>query len=235
MKKILIIEDDEAIARIEQDFLSINGFESEICENGSEAIDKVLSNRFDLIILDLMLPGLDGIELIKMVRDKVSIPIIMVTAKGEEVDKLRGLGLGADDYIAKPFSPSELVARVKANLAQYERLTKLNDEKKEPEAVITIDNIKVNPQTMKVYVNSQEINLKHREFELLLFLMDNLEHVFSKEELYERIWGMESVGDIRTVAVHINRLREKIEKDPANPEHIVTVWGAGYRFEAKKA
>jgi len=228
LKKILIIEDDKAIAEIERDFLEISGFETSIVEDGMEGLKRATSGEYNLILLDLMLPGIDGYEICKKIRGIIDIPIIMVTAKIEDVDKIRGLGLGADDYVGKPFSPTELVARVKANLAQYERLTSGQTVKNEE---IQVGNIRVNPKTHRVYVDGKEIEFKNKEYELILFLVTNPDIVFSKEMLYERIWGMDAYGDIKTVAVHINRLREKIEKDPSNPAHIETIWGAGYRFK----
>ncbi|MHC5374424.1 response regulator transcription factor [Enterococcus sp. LJL120] len=231
-KKILVVEDDADIASIEVDFLEIEGYQVTALADGLEGYQAALSNQFQLILLDLMLPGMSGFEICKQIRDKVDVPIIMVTAKTEEIDKLRGLGLGADDYIAKPFSPTELVARVKANLAQYDRIKAHVEGPAVTESQDTIKKgpITINPKTHRVFVNEQEVGLKHREYELLLFLMENAEMVFSKEELYEKIWGFDAIGDLRTVAVHINRLREKIEKDPSNPQHLQTVWGAGYRF-----
>lgn len=229
MKNILIIEDDEAIADIVQDFLTINGFESTIVHDGVAGLAAALTKEYDLILLDVMLPGMDGIEVLKKIRSELLVPILLVTAKNEELDKLRGLGLGADDYISKPFSPTELVARVRANLAQFERLNK-QEAAAPKEHTIGTGDIVIQPQAMKVFVGGKEVAMKHKEFELLLFLMENIQHVFSKEELYETIWGMESIGEIRTVAVHINRLREKIEENPSEPAHIQTVWGAGYRF-----
>ena len=229
MKNILIIEDDEAIADIVQDFLTINGFESTIVHDGAAGLAAALTKEYDLILLDVMLPRMDGIEVLKKIRSELLVPILLVTAKNEELDKLRGLGLGADDYISKPFSPTELVARVRANLAQFERLNK-QEAPAPKEHTIGTGDIVIQPQAMKVFVGGKEVAMKHKEFELLLFLMENIQHVFSKEELYETIWGMESIGEIRTVAVHINRLREKIEENPSEPTHIQTVWGAGYRF-----
>lgn len=228
MKKILIIEDDTAIAEIERDFLEINGFEVFIAADGIEGQKQASSGEYDLIILDLMLPGMDGYEICKKVRGVINIPIIMVTAKIEDADKIRGLGLGADDYVSKPFSPTELVARVKANLAQYDRLTSGQIVNYED---IQVGNVRIIPKNHRVYIDGQEIEFKNKEYELLLFLVTNPDIVFSKEMLYERIWGMDAYGDIKTVAVHINRLREKIERDPASPVHIETVWGAGYRFK----
>lgn len=228
MKRILIIEDDPTIAKIERDFLEIDNFEVEIVSDGTTGADRALSGVFDLILLDLMLPGMDGYEICRTIRNKIDIPLLMVTARIEDVDKIRGLGLGADDYIAKPFSPTELVARVKANLAQYERLKASGSPKSEE---IRVGQVVLYPLTHRVLVNGKEIELKFKEYELLLFLMSNPDIVFSKEHLYERVWGMDAYGDLKTVAVHIGRLREKIEADPQNPTHLQTVWGAGYRFK----
>ena len=226
MEKILIIEDDAAIAAIEKDYLEIDGFEVEIAADGITGMNMGLSGAFDLILLDLMLPGMDGFSVCRKLRETLDIPILMVTARREDIDKIRGLGLGADDYIEKPFSPGVLVARVKANLAQYRRLS---GTKKAP-SEISIGEIRLNTGTHRVFVGEREVELKNKEYELLLFLMLNVDMVFDRETLYERVWGMEAMGDNATVAVHINRLREKIEKDPANPRYIETVWGAGYRF-----
>ncbi|KAF1298172.1 DNA-binding response regulator [Enterococcus sp. JM4C] len=231
-KRVLIIEDDEDISMIERDFLEMEGYEVSIVREGTKGYQEAVNGDYQLILLDVMLPGMDGYEICRGIRDKVDIPIIMVTAKTEELDKLRGLGLGADDYISKPFSPTELVARVKANIAQYERI-KGRQASPEPkvEGEIHLGKIRINSQTHRVYVDDVEVDCKHREYELLLFLMSNAEIVFSKEQLYEKIWGMDALGNIRTVAVHINRLREKVEEDPTNPQYIQTVWGAGYRFQ----
>ena len=232
MKRILIVEDDLAIAEIERDFLNIEEFEVVIATDGLEGYKKAKEEKFDLILLDLMLPNMNGYDICRNIRSEVDVPIIMVTAKGEDTDKVRGLGIGADDYISKPFSPTELVARVKANLAQYERLQNKNkgESGKRPEE-INAGPISVNLSTHRVYVRGTEIEFKHKEYELLTFLISHPDMVFSKEHLYERIWGMDALGDLKTVAVHINRLREKVEKDPQNPVHLQTVWGAGYRFK----
>lgn len=219
-----------AIAEIERDFLEINDFVVTIVTDGNEGWQEAISGDYSLILLDLMLPGLDGYEICKKIRHVVDIPILMVTAKIEDVDKIRGLGLGADDYISKPFSPTVLVAKVKANLAQYERLKSGATSVRQAEE-IQIGNLRINPQTRRVYMDGREIECKNKEYELLFFLMSNPDIVFNKDTLYERIWGMEAYGDVKTVAVHINRLREKIEKDPASPVHIQTVWGVGYRFK----
>jgi len=228
LKKILIIEDDKSIAEIERDFLEISGFKTFIVADGLEGLNHASSGEYDLILLDLMLPNIGGYEICKKIRGIIDVPIIMVTARIEDIDKIRGLGLGADDYISKPFSPTELVARVKANLSQYERL-KLGTAVENEE--IQVGNVRINSKAHRVYVDGSEIEFKNKEYELLLFLVTNPDFVFNKELLYEKIWGMDAYGDIKTVAVHINRLREKIEKDPSNPIYIQTVWGAGYRFK----
>ena len=228
MDKILIIEDDTAIAEIERDYLELDGFIVEIAADGNTGLERGLSGDFDLILLDLMLPGMDGFSICRRLRETLDVPILMVTARQEDIDKIRGLGLGADDYIEKPFSPSVLVARVKAHLARYRRLTKAEHKGSE----IQIGGIRLNEETHRVYVEGEEVELTHKEYELLLFFMLNVDVVFSREQLYERIWGWDAMGDSATVAVHINRLRKKIEKDPANPRYIVSVWGAGYRFNA---
>lgn len=229
MSKILIIEDDIAIAEIERDYLEINGFEVTIKTDGVSGMNTALKGGFQLVLLDLMLPEIDGFTVCRSLREHLDIPILMVTAKKEDIDKIRGLGLGADDYIVKPFSPGELVARVQAHIAAYNRL-KGGIREIQPE--ITVGAIRINPKSHRVFVKEKEISLKNKEYELLLFLVTNADMVFDKETLYERIWGMDSVGDNATVAVHINRLREKIEDDPSNPHYIETVWGAGYRFRA---
>ena len=226
MAKILIIEDDEAIAAIERDYLELNGFEVEIAPDGITGLHRGISGGFDLILLDLMLPGMDGFSLCRRLREKLNIPILMVTARQEDIDKIRGLGLGADDYIEKPFSPSVLVARVKANLAQY---TRLLGSKKAPDEIV-LGEVRLNTATHRVYLRDREIELKNKEYELLMFLMLHVDMVFDRETLYEKVWGLDAMGDNATVAVHINRLREKLEKNPAKPRYIETVWGAGYRF-----
>ena len=226
MQKILIVEDDADIAAIERDYLELDGLQTEIASDGPTGLARGSSGEFSLILLDLMLPGLDGFEVCRRLRETVDIPILLVTARQEDVDKIRGLGLGADDYIEKPFSPRVLSARVRAHLARYERLTK--PEKRSGE--ITLGGVTLNTDTRRVFVDGQEVELKNKEFELLLYLMLNADVVFSRDALYEAIWGMDALGDNATVAVHINRLREKIEADPANPRYIQTVWGAGYKF-----
>lgn len=227
MPKILIVEDDTAIAEIERDYLEIDGFAVEIAPDGITGLERGLNGGFDLILLDLMLPGMDGFAVCRRLREQLDIPILMVTARQEDIDKIRGLGLGADDYIEKPFSPGVLVARVKAHLSRYARLTGAAHATHE----ITLGGLTVNTASHRVTVDGREVELKNREYELLLFFMRNPDTVFSREALYEHIWGMEAMGDNATVAVHINRLREKIEQDPSNPRYIQTVWGAGYRLK----
>ena len=227
MKKILIVEDDKAIGELERDYLEADGFTIDIAADGTAGLEKAKTNRYDLLILDVMLPGADGFDIIRAVRKDQDIPILMVSARREDVDKIRGLGLGADDYISKPFSPSELVARVKAHLARYERLTGTSGT-----AAITsirIGDLEIQPEAHRVFVGEKEVALANKEFELLLFLAKNRGIVFSKNTLFERVWGLDAVGDTATVMVHINRLREKLEKDPSAPQYIETVWGAGYR------
>jgi DNA-binding response OmpR family regulator len=228
MPKILIVEDDPDIAGIERDYLGVEHFEADVAPDGVTGLQKGLSGGYDLILLDLMLPGMDGFAVCRRLREALDIPILLVTARREDIDKIRGLGLGADDYIEKPFSPGVLMARVKAHLARYRRLTGAEEAKSE----ISLGGIRLNTETRRVYADGSEVELKNKEFELLQFLMLNADAVFSREQLYERIWGLAALGDNATVVVHVNRLREKIEKDPANPRHIQTVWGAGYRFKA---
>ena len=228
MSKILIIEDEEAIADLEKDYLELSGFEVEIEERGDAGLTKALKEDFDLIILDLMLPGVDGFEICKKIREEKDIPVIMVSAKKDDIDKIRGLGLGADDYMTKPFSPSELVARVKAHLARYERLVGSGIQENE---IIEIRGIKIDKTARRVWVNGEEKAFTSKEFDLLTFLAQNPNHVFTKEELFSKIWDMESVGDIATVTVHIKKIREKIEFNTAKPQYIETIWGVGYRFK----
>ncbi len=227
MKRILIIEDDETIAAIERDYLVLNEFEVDLVGTGREGIARGRSGNYDLILLDLMLPEMDGFAVCRILRETLDIPILMVTARQEDIDKIKGLGMGADDYITKPFSPSVLVARIKANLAQYDRLKNVGISNR---TQIQMGNIVLQTDTRRVFVEGTEVKLKNKEYELLLFLMSNVDIVFSKETLYERIWGYDAMGDNATVAVHINRLREKIEKNPSQPRYIQTVWGVGYRF-----
>lgn len=228
MDRILIIEDDADIAQVEKDYLSINGFEADIAPNGAEGIELERKRKYQLILLDVMLPGMDGFMTCRRLREITDVPILMVSARKEDIDKIRGLGLGADDYIEKPFSPNVLVARVKANIARYKQL-KANDGKKE--TVISVGDYTINTSAHTVTKRGEEIELKNKEYELFLFLVLNADTVFDKNTLYERIWGFDSLGDTATVAVHINRLREKLEDDPSKPRYIRTVWGAGYMFK----
>jgi DNA-binding response OmpR family regulator len=228
MSTILIIEDETAIAELEKDYLELSNFEVTIENDGCEGAARALSEDFDLIILDLMLPNMDGFEICKMIREKKNTPIIMVSAKKDDIDKIRGLGLGADDYMTKPFSPSELVARVKAHLARYKRLTTSGMPENE---IIEIRGLKIDKTARRVYLDGEEKTFTTKEFDLLTFLAQHPNHVFSKEELFKEIWEMESVGDIATVTVHIKKIREKIEKSTSKPQYIETIWGVGYRFK----
>nr|WP_312292688.1 response regulator transcription factor [Clostridium chromiireducens] len=232
MRKILIIEDDRLIAELERDYLEINGFETEIAESGDKGLELALNKEFDLILLDLMLPIKDGFQLCREIRNSKEIPILMVTAKKESIDKIRGLGLGADDYIVKPFDPSELVARVNAHLSRYDRLTSIDKKNESSElGTITFGRLKILTKAWRVYVDEKEVKFTNKEFELLLFLATNPNIVFSKTALLDRIWGFDSYADVATVTVHINRIREKIEGENNNIKLIETVWGAGYRFK----
>ncbi len=228
MSRILIIEDEEAIADLEKDYLELSGFEVKICNTGDEGLQTALREEFDLIVLDLMLPGLDGFEICKKIREEKNIPIIMVSAKKEDIDKIRGLGMGADDYMTKPFSPSELVARVKAHLARYDRLVGSSNKNND---VIEIRGIRIDKTARRVIVDGEEKAFTGKEFDLLTFLAEHPNHVYTKEELFREIWDMDSIGDIATVTVHIKKIREKIEFDSAKPQYIETIWGVGYRFK----
>lgn len=228
MGRILIIEDEVAIAELEKDYLELSDFEVEIETDGDIGMERGVYEDFDLIVLDLMLPGMDGFEVCKRIRKAKNIPIIIVSAKKDDIDKIRGLGLGADDYMTKPFSPSELVARVKAHLARYERLVGTTVSSNE---IVEIRGIKIDKTARRVYVNGEEKNFTTKEFDLLTFLVENPNHVFTKEELFREIWDMESIGDIATVTVHIKKLREKIEFNTSKPQYIETIWGVGYRFK----
>lgn len=228
MSRILIVEDEVAIADLEKDYLELSGFEVEIENDGTKGLERSLHEEFDLFILDLMLPGVDGFEICKKIRETKNTPILMVSAKKDDIDKIRGLGLGADDYVTKPFSPSELVARVKAHLARYERLIGSNMPQND---IIEIRGIKIDKTARRVWVNGEEKQFTTKEFDLLTFLAENPNHVFTKEELFRKIWDMESIGDIATVTVHIKKIREKIEMNTNKPQYIETIWGVGYRFK----
>lgn len=226
-KRILIVEDDDDIASIEKDYLEVSGYQVTVEENGTAGLTEALTGDYDLILLDVMLPGMDGFQIVRKLRDKVDIPIMMVTAKRTDIDKIRGLGFGADDYIEKPFSPGVLVAKVKSQLARYERLKGKPEDRKR----ITISGITLESDTHRIWVRGEEKVLPNKEFQLLEFFMVHADVVYSRETLYTRIWGMDSLGNTATVPVHINRLREAVEEDPANPRHILTIWGVGYKFK----
>lgn len=228
MSRVLIVEDELAIAELEKDYLELSSFEVEIETDGEKGLKLGLTEDFDMIILDIMLPGVDGFEICKQIREKKDIPILMVSAKKEDIDKIRGLGLGADDYITKPFSPSELVARVKAHLERYRRLVSSNTQEND---VVEIRGLKIDKTARRVYLNGEEKAFTTKEFDLLTFLSSHPNRVFTKEELFNKIWDMESLGDIATVTVHIKKIREKIELNTAKPQYIETIWGVGYRFK----
>ena len=228
MSRILIIEDEMAIAELERDYLETSGYEVVVEGNGPAGVDKALTQDFDLVILDLMLPGTDGYEVCRQIREKKEIPIIMVSAKKEELDKIYGLGMGADDYMTKPFSPSELVARVKAHLARYNRLVGGNRMKND---VVEIRGIRIDKSARRVFIEGEERTFTTKEFDVLTFLAEHPNHVYTKEELFRAIWAMDSVGDIATVTVHIKKIREKIESNTQKPQYIETIWGVGYRFK----
>ncbi len=228
MSRILIIEDEVNIADLERDYLELSGFEVQIENDGEEGLKRALEEEFDLLILDLMLPGVNGFDICRKVRETKNMPIIMVSAKKDDIDKIRGLGLGADDYMTKPFSPSELVARVKAHLARYDRLVNMNVQVND---IVEVRGLKIDKTARRVWVDGQEKSFTTKEFELLTFLAQNPNHVFTKEELFKEIWDMESVGDIATVTVHIKKIREKIESGSNKPKYIETIWGVGYRFK----
>ena len=227
MAKILIVEDDRNIAELEKDYLELSGFTVIVETDGTVGLRRALEEDMDLVILDLMLPGTDGFEICRRIREVRDIPVLMVSARRDDIDKIRGLGLGADDYITKPFSPSELVARVKAHLSRYERLI----GGREKNEVIEIRGLKIDKTARRVWVNDEEKQFTTKEFDLLTFLAENPNHVFTKDELFRKIWGMDSIGDIATVTVHIKKIREKIELDSSKPQYIETIWGVGYRFK----
>lgn len=228
MSSILIVEDEEAIADLERDYLELSAFDVKIEDTGDKGLKEALEGSYDLVILDLMLPGIDGFEVCKKIRENKDIPIIMVSAKKDDIDKIRGLGLGADDYMTKPFSPSELVARVKAHLSRYDRL--IGNSQKQND-IIEIRGLKIDKTARRVFIDGEEKQFTTKEFDLLTFLAENPNHVYTKEELFRQIWDMDSIGDIATVTVHIKKIREKIEYDTSKPQYIETIWGVGYRFK----
>jgi len=228
MSRVLIVEDDISIAELERDYLELSDFEVDLAADGVQGLAMLQEKSYDLFILDLMLPGLDGFELCKKIREKQDVPILLVTARKDDIDKIRGLGMGADDYITKPFSPGELLARVKAHMARYDRLTGIQSRGNER---VEIRGLIIDRTARRVWVGEEEVSLTGREFDLLTYLATNPNRVFSKQELFKAIWGLESLGDVATVTVHIKKIREKIELNMARPQYIETVWGVGYRFK----
>ncbi|MBM7871293.1 DNA-binding response OmpR family regulator [Clostridium pascui] len=229
MKKILIIEDDLSIAELQKDYLELNNFEVTICTDGVEGLNTLKEDNFDLLILDIMIPKIDGLSILRSIQDSKEIPVLLVSAKKDEIDKIKGLSLGADDYITKPFSPGELVARVKSHIQNYERIRSRFSSKVKND-VITIRGLEIIKSSRQAFINGNEVSLAQKEFDLLLCLSENPNRVFNREELFERIWGLDALGDTATVTVHIRRIREKIESSPSNPQYIETVWGAGYKL-----
>lgn len=230
MKRILIIEDDQSIAELQKDYLEMSGYQVSHAADGTQGLDMIRSQTFDLIILDLMLPGKDGFEILKAIADEKEIPVLVVSAKEEEMHKIRALGLGADDYITKPFGMGELVARVNGHIKIYDKL-KNQPNRLDTRNVICVRGLRIDEADRRVYVNDREVTLKQKEFDLLLFLVKNPNRVFDKESLFEKVWGYDALSDASTVTVHIARIREKIEENPSRPQYIETVWGAGYRFK----
>jgi DNA-binding response OmpR family regulator len=228
MAKVLIVEDDTAIAELEKDYLELSSFEVTMESDGTSGAARAINEEYDLIILDLMLPGMDGFEICKLIREKKNTPVLLVSAKTDDIDKIRGLGLGADDYITKPFSPSELVARVNAHLSRYQRLTASTTVENK---IIEIRGLKIDKTARRIYLQGKEKIFTTKEFDLLTFLAEHPNHVYTKEELFKEIWEMDSVGDIATVTVHIKKIREKIEDSSSHPKYIETIWGVGYRFK----
>lgn len=229
MKRILIVEDDLSIAELQKDYLELSGFEVSVCTDGVQGLNTIKEKEFDLIILDIMLPKIDGFSILRSIQEDKDIPVLLVSAKKEEIDKIKGLSLGADDYITKPFSPGELVARVKSHIQNYERI-KSKFTPKSKNNIINIRGLEIIKDSRQVLINGTEVTLAQKEFDLLIYLAENPNRVFSREELFEKIWGFDALGDTATVTVHIGRVREKIESSPSNPQYIETVWGAGYRL-----
>lgn len=229
MKRILIVEDDRSIANLQKDYLELSGYDVTIVGSGAEGLAALKEKPYELVLLDIMLPGMDGFEVLRSIREKDDIPVLLVSARGEEIYKINGLGLGADDYITKPFSSGELVARVNAHLSKFERMKERLGKAQEG-TKLQVRGLEIQKEARRVFVNGREVALAQKEFELLLFLFQNANRVFPKDELFERIWGLDAMGDTSTVTVHIARIREKIEENPSRPQYIGTVWGAGYRF-----
>ncbi len=228
MKKVLIIEDDPDIAELEKDYLQLNGFYAEIIHDGAEGLKKALSGCFDIVVVDLMLPRKNGYDIIREIRKKFEIPVVVVSAKGEDIDKIRGLDIGADDYLTKPFSPAEFMARIKSHVKRYERLKGKADHSE----TILCRGLEINTASHQVFVNGKEAQLTTKEYDILIFMASHPNIVFSKERLMDAVWGDEYYGDTATIAVHIQKIRKKIEADPASPAYIETLWGTGYRFNS---
>lgn len=228
--KILIIDGDRTWAELERDYLQVNGYTSDIAENGEEGLDLALKEDYTAIISEINTEKQSGLFVCTQLRQKKDIPFVFVSEKNTDIDKVRAFAAGADDYILKPFSPSELIARLKGHIARYERL--LNKTAPVKPSIITVRDLEIDKTAHRVCVRGKEVPMPIREYELLLFLAENPNIVFSKERLFDRLWGMDSMGDVSTVTVHIQRIREKIENPLDDKKYIETVWGAGYRFKS---
>ncbi len=238
MKKILVIEDDKSIAELERDYLEINGYECVIKEDGAEGLKEAMTGEYAVILLDIMLPSMDGFQICAQIRKESDVPIIIMSAKKDDIDKVRGLGLGADDYMTKPFSPNEMIARIKSHISRFERLTKnaeptAESSNNDESEILRIKDLEIHKDSRRVFVSGEEKIMPAKEYDLLLFLAENPDRVFSKDQIFDRIWGMDAIGDVSTVTVHIRRLREKIECEMGPVQYIETVWGVGYRFKDK--
>jgi len=233
LKRILIIEDDVSIADLEKDYLEVEGFQVDLVHTGTGGLEMGKSKKYDLIIVDVMLPEKNGFEIVRELREVLDIPLFLVTAKDSDIDKIRGLGLGADDFITKPFSPSELVARVKVHIKRYEKFVRKSSGDLESD-MIEVGFLIIDISAHKVIYKNGNINLSAKEFDILVLLASNPNRVFGKEEIYERIWGADFYGDVGTVAVHMKKVREKLGDHKSNDQLIETLWGVGYRLNSQK-
>ena len=232
-ERVLVVDDEPEISQLLSLYLAKEGYEVSVAGDGDQAIEIVRREKVDFVILDVLLPGLDGIEVCTELRKMTDVPIVFLSCRDEDIDKVMGLVAGGDDYITKPFSPRELVARVKAHLRRY-RMVSVAKEKGRPSS-LRYDGLEIDLDSCDVKVKGELVYLSHKEFELLSLLAQNPDRVFSADELFEKLWKMQSFGDIRTVMVHISNLRKKIERNPAAPEYILTVRGAGYKFSGNQS
>ncbi|MCM3576325.1 response regulator transcription factor [Mesobacillus subterraneus] len=226
---ILIVEDEREIAELVRDYLEAEGFRSILAFDGLDGLNQFIEHQPAVAVLDVMLPKMDGIELCRRIRAESNIPIMIMSAKKSDTDKIIGLGIGADDYVTKPFSPGELVARIKAQLRRFKHLS----VQKEPENIIRFPGFEINLKEYTVFSSGNQVELSAKEFQLLAFMASNKGQVFTKEQLLENVWGYQHVGDTNTITVYVRKLREKIEPDPSEPQYIKTVWGIGYKFDGE--